>query len=73
MTITVIRSKQIPDRIELVEDTGSWVPDTWGVRYGSNNNALIRFVTKEEAIEAYDALKDEFDIEDFFGFRQHVA
>lgn len=72
MAINVIRSKQIPDRIELVAVTEDWLPDTWGVRHRDTNHT-IHFVTKEDAIERYEDLKDEFDIEDFFGFKQQAA
>ena len=33
MTITIIRSKQVPDRIELISQALPGFPDQWGVRH----------------------------------------
>lgn len=68
----VIRSKQIPDRIELVSQTAHWQPVTWGVRH-RDTNRVIPFNSKDEAANQYGSLVDEFDVEDFFGFMQAVA
>lgn len=69
MTITVLRSKQVPDRIELVARTKPGFLDQWGVRH-RDTNRTVWLAHKQWAIESYDLINDDLDVEDAFGFQK---
>ncbi|GEK52368.1 hypothetical protein [Vreelandella venusta] len=67
MTITVIRSKQIPDTIELVSQSRELLPDQWGIRH-RDSKAVYPASSKEEALSIYESVVDPDDLIDLFGW-----